>query len=128
MVCPQLDEELGSGAFKTVFKAYDRSSGREVAWNEIDARNLPRSATKRLMAEVAMLQTLNHRRLIAFHAAWRTKTGVVLITELVTSGTLKQCVAPRPVCRVVHRVCAVADEGTPRLPTAPTCTPMRADF
>ena len=93
MICPQLDEELGSGAFKTVYKAYDRSSGREVAWNEIDARNLPRSATKRLMAEVAMLQTLNHRRLIAFHAAWRTKTGVVLITELVTSGTLKQCVA-----------------------------------
>lgn len=76
-----------------MYKAYDRNAGREVAWNEIDARNLPRSATKRLMAEVAMLQTLNHRRLIAFHAAWRTKTGVVLITELVTSGTLKQCVA-----------------------------------
>ena len=94
----QLDEELGSGAFKTVYKAYDKNSGREVAWNEIDSRNLPRAATRRLMSEVRLLQTLNHPRLIDFHTAWVTPTGVVLITELVTSGTLKECVAVASVC------------------------------
>jgi len=94
----QLDETLGRGAFKTVFKAYDKNAGREVAWNEIDMHNLPLDAAKRLVSEVQLLQTLKHPRLIAFHASWSTATKVVLITELVTSGTLKQCVAFVVVC------------------------------
>lgn len=38
----RFEEELGSGAYKTVFKAIDQDTGREVAWNVIKLRPLPK--------------------------------------------------------------------------------------
>ena len=39
----QFNEELGSGAYKTVYKAYDNETGWEVAWNVIKLQRLPDS-------------------------------------------------------------------------------------
>jgi len=35
LFCLQLSELLGSGAFKSVYKAIDRDRGIEVAWNQL---------------------------------------------------------------------------------------------
>ena len=39
--CLQFDEKLGTGAYKSVYLAYDNDTGNEVAWNTVDLRRMP---------------------------------------------------------------------------------------
>ena len=88
------NELLGEGAFKKVYKALDEEEGREVAWNEIQVqgRVLTEEERKRLQAEIEIGQELKHPHVITFFESWLDgSTGnMVFITELFTSGTLRQ--------------------------------------
>ena len=88
------NELLGEGAFKKVYKALDEEEGREVAWNEIQVqgRVLTEEERKRLQAEIEIGQELKHPHVITFFESWLdASTGnMVFITELFTSGTLRQ--------------------------------------
>lgn len=100
---------LGKGAYKTVWKAFDRDEGIEVAWNIISASkaDIPQD----LSQEIAILKTVRHPNIISFHDHWdrldnsgngvfplagenpsaSNATGeLVFITELMTSGTLRE--------------------------------------
>lgn len=48
----------------------------------------------RLFAEIRVLKQLKHKNIMTFHDSWLEKQGytVNFITELFTSGTLRQCV------------------------------------
>ena len=88
------NEVLGQGAFKKVFRALDEVEGREVAWNEIPtaSRHLSYKEQTRLLDEIEIGKTLHHRNIITFYDSWmdpETKE-LVFITELFTSGTLRQ--------------------------------------
>lgn len=87
----RFDIKLGSGAYKTVYKAYDTDQGIDVAWNAIDIGVLPGAEKTRIIQEVQLLQKLEHKNIINFYGSWfsKEKNQVVFITEIMTSGTLK---------------------------------------
>ena len=94
-VAVQFSAVLGRGAFKTVFKAQDLEHGKLVAWNEVNIKMYGPRERKRILNEITLLKQLSHQNLIAFYGAWvnKEKEKVVFITELMSSGTLKECVA-----------------------------------
>lgn len=90
----QVDQILGRGAFKTVYKGFDEDEGVEVAWNQVRVSELvsTKEERDRLFAEIRVLKQLKHKNIMTFHDSWLdSKTMTVnFITELFTSGTLRQ--------------------------------------
>ncbi|MBN3301502.1 WNK3 kinase, partial [Amia calva] len=89
----KFDIELGRGAFKTVYKGLDTVTLVEVAWCELQDRKLTRAEQQRFKEEAEMLKGLQHPNIVRFYDSWesvlRGKKCIVLVTELMTSGTLK---------------------------------------
>uniref|UniRef100_A0A3B5LEE4 non-specific serine/threonine protein kinase n=1 Tax=Xiphophorus couchianus TaxID=32473 RepID=A0A3B5LEE4_9TELE len=90
----KFDIELGRGAFKTVYKGLDTETWVEVAWCELQQdRKLTKAEQQRFKEEAEMLKGLQHPNIVRFYDSWesvlRGKKCIVLVTELMTSGTLK---------------------------------------
>ncbi|KAG5838478.1 hypothetical protein ANANG_G00224110 [Anguilla anguilla] len=89
----KFDIELGRGSFKTVYKGLDTETWVEVAWCELQDRKLSRVERQRFKEEAEMLKGLQHPNIVRFYDFWESplkgKKCIVLVTELMTSGTLK---------------------------------------
>ncbi|KAG0568475.1 hypothetical protein KC19_6G021800 [Ceratodon purpureus] len=85
-------EVLGKGAFKTVYRAFDEVEGIEVAWNQVKVQDVLQSPEdlERLYSEVHLLKTLKHKNIIKFYNSWVDTKTITFITEIFTSGTLRQ--------------------------------------
>ncbi|XP_029364245.1 serine/threonine-protein kinase WNK4-like isoform X2 [Echeneis naucrates] len=85
--------EIGRGAFKTVYKGLDTETTVEVAWCELQTHRLNKVERQRFCEEVKMLKALQHPNIVRFFDSWKsTQKGhkcTILVTELMTSGTLK---------------------------------------
>lgn len=85
--------EIGRGSFKNVYKGLDTETTVEVAWCELQTRKLTKAERQRFSEEVEMLKGLQHPNIVRFHDSWKsTMKGhkcIILVTELMTSGTLK---------------------------------------
>ena len=110
----QWSVQVGAGSHKVIYKAWDNSDGKLVAWNVVSIVNLSQAEQERLKAEVKILSNLSHPRLIHFCDSWTTDTEVVFITAIVGSGDLRRCdgvtcrQTPRPLLCVwgeLHRMC-----------------------
>eukprot|EP01004_Peranema_trichophorum_P003793 NODE_275_length_3048_cov_67.677949_g239_i0.p1 GENE.NODE_275_length_3048_cov_67.677949_g239_i0~~NODE_275_length_3048_cov_67.677949_g239_i0.p1 ORF type:complete len:650 (+),score=114.08 NODE_275_length_3048_cov_67.677949_g239_i0:75-2024(+) len=82
-------ESIGKGSFKSVFKAMNEDEGLEVAWNEV---HLKGGVQDKMRHEVQLLQQLNHPNIIKIYDYWEDieRNMLVFITELMTSGTLRE--------------------------------------
>ncbi|KAF1802516.1 kinase-like domain-containing protein [Mucor lusitanicus] len=101
----KLNTFLGKGAFKVVYKAIDREEGYEVAWNVLQ---VTRQEVKALGHEIEILKSVRHPNIITFHEAWYNDSEFVFITELMTSGTLREYIrklSPLPNMKIVKRWC-----------------------
>uniref|UniRef100_A0A8C0IL99 non-specific serine/threonine protein kinase n=1 Tax=Chelonoidis abingdonii TaxID=106734 RepID=A0A8C0IL99_CHEAB len=89
----KFDIEIGRGSFKTVYKGLDTETTVEVAWCELQDRKLSKSERQRFKEEAEMLKGLQHPNIVRFYDSWEStvkgKKCIVLVTELMTSGTLK---------------------------------------
>ncbi|CAJ0587592.1 unnamed protein product, partial [Mesorhabditis spiculigera] len=91
----KFDEELGRGSFKTVFRGLDTETGVAVAWCELQDSKLTKSERQRFREEAEMLKGLQHPNIVRFYDYWERSENtakrkyIVLVTELMTSGTLK---------------------------------------
>nr|XP_023010657.1 serine/threonine-protein kinase WNK2 isoform X6 [Maylandia zebra] len=89
----KFDIELGRGSFKTVYKGLDTETWVEVAWCELQDRKLSKMERQRFKEEAEMLKGLQHPNIVRFYDFWESplkgKKCIVLVTELMTSGTLK---------------------------------------
>ncbi|RUS83826.1 hypothetical protein EGW08_008407 [Elysia chlorotica] len=90
----KLDEEVGRGSFKTVHRGLEIDTGVHVAWCELQDKRWSKSDRKRFKEEAEMLKELQHPNILRFFDYWEEEGShrqkiIVLITELMTSGTLK---------------------------------------
>ncbi|XP_054252708.1 serine/threonine-protein kinase WNK4 [Indicator indicator] len=89
----KFDIEIGRGSFKTVYKGLDTETTVEVAWCELQTRKLSKTERQRFSEEVEMLKGLQHPNIVRFYDSWKSsikgQVCIVLVTELMTSGTLK---------------------------------------
>ncbi|XP_042564613.1 serine/threonine-protein kinase WNK4 isoform X2 [Clupea harengus] len=85
--------EIGRGSFKTVYKGLDTETTVEVAWCELQTRRLTKVERQRFSEEVDMLKGLQHPNIVRFYDSWKSTVKghkcILLVTELMTSGTLK---------------------------------------
>ncbi|XP_039466688.1 serine/threonine-protein kinase WNK4-like isoform X2 [Oreochromis aureus] len=85
--------EIGRGSFKAVYKGLDTETTVEVAWCELQTHRLNKAERQRFNEEVEMLKALQHPNIVRFYDSWKsTLKGhkcTILVTELMTSGTLK---------------------------------------
>lgn len=91
------NEEIGKGAYKSVYRGYDKESGCEVAWNVFLLQNVPDGTyrlnldeRKRARQEISILKSLQHQNIINFIHSWQNKREIVFITEIVNGGSLKK--------------------------------------
>ncbi|GJJ70824.1 WNK lysine deficient protein kinase [Entomortierella parvispora] len=89
------DEVLGEGAYKHVYRAFDQEEGVEVAWNQLRIDHLSKKEAQKILSEIEILQSIRNEHIINFYASWSTKAPnggerIVFVTELMSSGTLKQ--------------------------------------
>ena len=89
----KMAQEVGRGSFKTVYKGLDRDTGVDVAWCELHVHKLTRVERQKFKEEVEMLKTLQHPNIVRFYDSWNVDVNgrkcIVMVTELMTSGTLK---------------------------------------
>uniref|UniRef100_A0A3Q3EWG3 non-specific serine/threonine protein kinase n=1 Tax=Labrus bergylta TaxID=56723 RepID=A0A3Q3EWG3_9LABR len=89
----KFDIEIGRGSFKTVYKGLDTETTVEVAWCELQDRKLSKTERQRFKEEAGMLNGLQHPNIVRFYDSWegpsKGRKCIVLVTELMTSGTLK---------------------------------------
>ncbi|GBP83800.1 hypothetical protein EVAR_25647_1 [Eumeta japonica] len=87
------DKEVGRGSFKTVYHGLDTQTGIAVAWCELLEKKLNKTERLRFREEADMLKKLQHPNIVRFYNYWEgtvaKKKNIVLITELMLSGTLK---------------------------------------
>jgi serine/threonine protein kinase len=88
----RFDEELGAGAIKRVYRGYDYDTGREIAWNVVNVFCMSDDAISKVQEEIAIIKKLKHPNIINFVSGFfnEEKKEVVIITEIFTSGSLKQ--------------------------------------
>jgi hypothetical protein len=87
----KLEDRLGSGAYKDVWRAYDTNEGIEVAWNVVKLSRIPPSERRRIKTEVKLLKDIQHKNVMKYYNSWvdREKEQIVFITEIMSSGSLK---------------------------------------
>lgn len=111
----QYDTILGKGAFKTVYKGFDEREGIEVAWNQVKSHDFIKEGHK-LTQEINVLKNMKHKNVMCFYDSWiDEESGTVnFITELFTSGTLRQYV-----CTLCCTLCCVCHVDPGRMQTKP---------
>ncbi|ORX88765.1 kinase-like protein [Basidiobolus meristosporus CBS 931.73] len=102
------EEALGIGGYKEVYKGFDQEEGVEVAWNQLRIDHLGKKESQKIVLEVEILKTLRHENIINLFHTWTAKgrdgrNRVYFITEMMTSGTLKQYIR-RTKCQLKPRV------------------------
>lgn len=70
-----------------VWKALDREEGIEVAWNVLQTS---KSEFAEFSSEIDILKRVRHANIINFHESWFRDGEFIFITELMTSGTLRE--------------------------------------
>lgn len=92
------NKEVGFGSFKTVFRGLDTHTGVAVAWCEMLGRKVKKAERQRFREEADMLKKLQNPNIVRFYDYWELpcspssmdkRQNIVLVTELMLSGTLK---------------------------------------
>lgn len=87
-------EELGRGGAARVFRAYDESNVRAVAFKVLPIETDDRmSFMQRFAREAEVIRTLDHPNIVQVYDAGETDEFVYLVLRLLEGGTLRQRIA-----------------------------------
>ena len=93
----ELREQVGSGDFGIVYRAYQPSVGREVAIKVIrpELVNQP-SFVRGFEAEAQLVAQLEHLHLVPLYDYWRDPEGAYLVMRWLRGGSLRQALERGP--------------------------------
>lgn len=85
-------DTIGEGRFKVVYKGFDERNGLDIAWGIIsgDVLGLDGSTMQQLLQETQRNTKLKHKNIIRCFKCWHSGNQINLITELFTSGNLRE--------------------------------------
>ncbi|CAL9136728.1 unnamed protein product [Musa textilis] len=83
-----IGQQIGAGAFSTVWRARHRVRGTEVAVKEIAMDRLSRKLQENLLSEVFILRRINHPNIIALYDFIQSSGRIYLILEYCRGGDL----------------------------------------
>ncbi|KAH3902338.1 serine/threonine/tyrosine protein kinase RAD53 SCDLUD_002158 [Saccharomycodes ludwigii] len=87
------DEVVGQGAFATVKKAIDRSTGKTYAVKIINKKKMATTELEGAARELDILQRLEHPRVVSLKAFYEDSNNYYLVMEFVSGGDLMDFVA-----------------------------------
>ena len=110
----ELREQVGSGAFGVVHRAYQPSVGREVAVKIIrpEYANDP-DFIRHFEVEAQLVARLEHPHIVPLHDYWRSPEGAYLVMRWLGGGTLQDRIASGPLS--VEQADALVDQIAPAL-------------
>lgn len=82
-----IEQELGSGAFGSVYKVVHKATGIERAMKKINKKNAAMSDAS-ILNEIEMLKKLDHINLVKVYEFYASKTEYHIITEYCAKGEL----------------------------------------
>jgi serine/threonine protein kinase len=84
-----LKEELGAGAFSTVYAGEKKDTGEMVAIKQVAKKNVPSAEdVQALLEEVGILQEIHHPHVMRIYGFYVDKKNYNLVTEMVVGGEL----------------------------------------
>ncbi|KAL8290145.1 hypothetical protein RQP46_003084 [Phenoliferia psychrophenolica] len=85
----KIGERLGSGAFGSVYKAFNWTSGETVAIKQIGLSNIPKSELPDIMSEIDLLKNLHHPNIVQYRGFVKTSDFLYIILEYCENGSLQ---------------------------------------
>ncbi|KAJ9512924.1 hypothetical protein QJQ45_029056 [Haematococcus lacustris] len=89
-----LGEELGRGAYGTVFKGIDTTSGDTVAIKQISLAGISQDNLQGVMGEIELLKTLNHKNIVKYVGSFKSRSHLYIILEYMENGALSAMIKP----------------------------------
>lgn len=87
-ISQQLGDCLGRGAFGSVYRALNWSTGETVAIKQIRLADLPKAELTTIMQEIDLLKHLNHPNIVKYHNSVRGQDSLYIILEYCENGSL----------------------------------------
>ncbi|GAA6064463.1 hypothetical protein JCM10212_002126 [Sporobolomyces blumeae] len=84
----RLAEKLGQGAFGSVYKALNWSTGETCAVKQIDLSHIPKAELPDIMQEIDLLKNLHHPNIVQYRGYTRTSSSLYIILEYCENGSL----------------------------------------
>ena len=83
-----MGERIGTGAHKSVYRAFDRHEGREVAWCKARLSGLEPGQTTDIAKEIAVMTSLAHPHIVRLVSSWTDARAeeMVFVTDLYGSS------------------------------------------
>jgi ABC-type oligopeptide transport system substrate-binding subunit/serine/threonine protein kinase len=93
----EIKDEIGSGAYGAVFRAWQPAVGREVAIKVIRPEHASEPEfVQRFEAEAQMVARLEHPHIVPVYDYWRDESGAYLVMRLLGGGSLKDALSDGP--------------------------------
>jgi tetratricopeptide (TPR) repeat protein/tRNA A-37 threonylcarbamoyl transferase component Bud32 len=107
----ELLEELGSGAFGSVWKARDRELERTVAVKLPRQEGLDEVEAERFLREARAAAQLNHAGIVGIHEIGRDNGQIYIVSDFVSGATLAEWIRSKPLTtrEVADLVAHIAD-------------------
>lgn len=92
-----LGEEIGSGAFSSVFKCIRNRDAKEFAVKIISKINFKETDKINLKNEISILKLVSHPNIIHMDGFFETQTNIYFVIEFIKGGDLLTNISKRPV-------------------------------
>ncbi|GAA5892422.1 hypothetical protein JCM5296_003594 [Sporobolomyces johnsonii] len=84
----KLAEKLGQGAFGSVYKALNWTTGETCAVKQIDLSHIPKAELPDIMQEIDLLKNLHHPNIVQYRGYARTDSALYIVLEYCENGSL----------------------------------------